>query len=99
MGIVRVNDNQQRNNILGAVRIRHDDARLCESTRGGVRRSGDRDLVSVRVQGGLPPGVDVASIQLDLGFNAALIAGLHQIRNLVASLLESHRLRSRCKGT
>ena len=99
LGIVRVNNNEQRNNVLGAVRVRHDDARLREGARGGVWRGSYRNLVSVWVQGGFPPGIDVAGIQLDFGFNTALIAFLHQIRNLVASLLESHRLWSRCNGT
>ena len=94
LGVIRVNDDEQRNDVLRAVGVGHDDARLRERTRCGVRRSGDRDLVGVRIHGGFPPGVDVAGIQLDLGFDAALIAGLHQISNLVAALFEGHRLRS-----
>ena len=96
--IIRVDHRQQRQNVLRAVGVGDDDARLGEGARRGAGGRGDAHVVVAFVRFdelGLPPVVDVVGVQLDRRAGAALALGLDQIGDHVADLLEDDLLRLR----
>ena len=83
-----IHRHQQRDDIPRAIRVSHNNAGLGKGTRSWVQRCGDGDLIGVGIHLGFPPRVDVLLIQLDLSFKAAVLAPLHQVRNLVPGFLK-----------